>query len=65
LAEKSGISGRDRVLSTLDWSLPDGVLVGLLAPLSGGAHLVQVTNADQAKLVDRGNAERTTIDLLA
>jgi uncharacterized protein (TIGR03089 family) len=65
LAEKSGISGRDRVLSTLDWSLPDGVLVGLLAPLSAGAHLVQVTNADQAKLVDRGNAERTTIDLLA
>ncbi|SFB63419.1 TIGR03089 family protein [Amycolatopsis marina] len=63
-AETSGISGTDRVLSTLDWALPEGALVGLLAPLSAGAHLVQVTHADQAKLADRRNAERTTVDLL-
>lgn len=64
LAETSGISGTDRVLSTLDWTLPEGALAGLLAPLSAGAHLVQVTHADQAKLADRRNAERTTVDLL-
>lgn len=65
LAEESAISGKDRVLSTSDWTVPEGVLAGLLAPLSAGAHLVQITNADQAKLDDRRNAERTTIDLLA
>jgi uncharacterized protein (TIGR03089 family) len=64
-AEKFGVSAGDRVLSTRDWTIPDGVLDGLLAPLSVGAHIVQVTNADPAKLADRRRAERTTVDLLA
>lgn len=64
-AAKLGISASDRVLSTVDWTFPDGVLDGLLAPLSVGAHLVHVSNADQAKLADRRAAERTTVDLLA
>lgn len=63
-AEQSGITASDRVLSTLDWNVPDGVLAGLLAPLSVGAHLVQVTGSD-AKLADRRRAEKTTVDLLA
>jgi uncharacterized protein (TIGR03089 family) len=65
LAAQSSISANDRVLSTLDWDLPDGVRRGLLAPLAAGAHLVQVTGADPAKLDDRRRAERTTVDLLA
>jgi uncharacterized protein (TIGR03089 family) len=64
-ALKLGISAGDRVLSTVDWTRPDGLLDGLLAPLAAGAHLVQVTNADPAKLADRRSAERTTVDLLA
>ena len=62
---KAGISAGDRVLSTVEWTVPEGVLDGLLAALSAGAHLVQVTSADPAKLADRRRAERTTVDLLA
>ncbi|TQJ04783.1 TIGR03089 family protein [Amycolatopsis cihanbeyliensis] len=63
-AGKLGIGNGDRVLSTIDWQLPGGVVDGLLAPLAAGAHLVQVTGADPAKLADRRSTERTTIDLL-
>ena len=63
-AAKAGISAGDRVLSTVEWIIPDGVLSGLLAPLSASAHLVHVSNADPAKLDDRRRAERTTVDLL-
>ncbi|WP_158885257.1 TIGR03089 family protein [Amycolatopsis anabasis] len=62
-ATSQGIGAGDRVLSTLDWSLPDGVLSGLIAPLTAGAHLVQVTGADPAKLDDRRRTEQTTVDL--
>jgi uncharacterized protein (TIGR03089 family) len=62
-AERLGISTGDRVLSTMDWTAPEGILDGLLAPLAAGAHLVQVTNADPAKLADRRRTERTTVDL--
>lgn len=54
-----------RILSTVDWTVPDGVLRGFLAPLAAGAHLVQVSNPDPAKLAERRRAERTTVDLLA
>ena len=63
-AAKAGISGGDRVLSTVEWNLPEGVLSGLLAPLSAGSHLVQVTQSDPAKLAGHRRAERTTVDLL-
>lgn len=62
-AGKLGLSGTDRVLSTVDWAIPEGVLDGLLVPLAAGAHLVQVSNADPAKLTARREAERTTADL--
>jgi uncharacterized protein (TIGR03089 family) len=62
-AAKHGISARDRVLSTLDWTVPGGIVEGLLAPLSAGAHLVQVTSPDPARLPDRRRAEQTTLTL--
>ncbi|WP_410590895.1 TIGR03089 family protein [Amycolatopsis sp. lyj-23] len=64
-AAKLGLTTADRVLSTRDWSGPDGILDGLLVPLAAGAHLVQVSHADQAKLASRREAERTTADLPA
>ncbi|CAM3621917.1 TIGR03089 family protein [Kibdelosporangium persicum] len=33
-----------RVLSTMDWTFPDGVVAGLLSVLAGGGSLVQVSN---------------------
>jgi uncharacterized protein (TIGR03089 family) len=64
-AAELGIGPADRVLSTVDWVLPDGLLDGLLAPLAAGASLVQVTGADPAALDARRSTERTTLDLLA
>ncbi|GDY31336.1 TIGR03089 family protein [Gandjariella thermophila] len=58
-----GITAGARVMSTLDWSLPDGVLDGLLAVLAGRASLVQCGNADPAALPARRSTERTTVDL--
>ncbi|MPY77473.1 MAG: TIGR03089 family protein [Actinophytocola sp.] len=63
-AEDLGIGAGDRVLSTTEWTLPDGLIDALLAPLSVGASLVQVSNADPAKLANRRTTERTTVDLL-
>lgn len=60
-----GIGAGDRVLSTRAWSLPDGVLDALLAPLAAGASLVQVTNADPARLDAHRTTERTTVDLVS
>ncbi|QWF79270.1 TIGR03089 family protein [Amycolatopsis sp. CA-230715] len=60
-AKESSLSREDRVLSTLDWTVPDGVLAGLVAPLAAGAHLVQVTSA--ARLDAHREAERTTVEL--
>jgi uncharacterized protein (TIGR03089 family) len=59
-----GIGPDSRVLSTLDWSTPDGLLDGLLSVLSAGASLVQCSNADAAALPKRRASERTTIDLI-
>lgn len=63
-AESAGIGAGARVLSTVDWLTTDGILGGLLAPLAVGASLVQVTNADPAKLDAKRGTERTTVDLL-
>jgi uncharacterized protein (TIGR03089 family) len=60
-AQFLGLSSESRVLSTLDWTLPDGLIDGFLAVLSAGASLVQVTNPDPAKLDAHRTAERTTV----
>lgn len=57
------ITEADRVMSTLDWTFPDGVLSGLLAVLAAGASLVQSGHADPAAVDARRTAERTTVDL--
>ncbi|MBK1788861.1 TIGR03089 family protein [Prauserella cavernicola] len=62
-AGELGIGGGDRVLSTREWTLADGVLDALLAPLSVGAHLVQVTGSVPDKLAAHREAERTTVEL--
>src|SRR5262249_44983701 len=64
-AEALGLTRQSRVLSTRDWTLPDGVLDCVLAVLAAGASLVQVTNPDPAKLEAIRATERTTVDLLA
>lgn len=61
--EALDITGDSRVLSTMDWTLPAGILDGLVAVLAAGASLVQVTNADPARLDTRRTTERTTLDL--
>lgn len=52
-----------RVMSTLDWTYPDGVLSGLLAVLAANASLVQSTPTDPTTLDTRRATERTTVDL--
>jgi uncharacterized protein (TIGR03089 family) len=53
-----GFSTGSRVLSTLHW--PAHVMDGLITVLAVGASLVQVTNADPAKLEKHQETERTT-----
>jgi uncharacterized protein (TIGR03089 family) len=47
-----------RVLSTLDWTFPDGVVASLLSVLAGGGSLVQVTNSDPDELASHLASER-------
>lgn len=66
-AEELGIGKDDRVLSTLDWQAPGGVLDGLLAVLAAQASLVQVTglgpDADPTVLEKRRSDEHSTVEL--
>jgi uncharacterized protein (TIGR03089 family) len=57
-ARSEAVGGR--VLSTLDWSFPSGVVTGFLAVLAGGGSLVQVSNSDPAKLPGHQQSERVT-----
>ena len=57
-----GIPPGARVLSTLDWTVPEGVLA-VLAVLAAEGSLVQVTNPDPARLAKYRETERTIIDL--
>ncbi|HEV2784713.1 MAG TPA: TIGR03089 family protein [Actinophytocola sp.] len=58
-----GLTPGSRVLSTRDWTLPDGLTDSFLAVLAGAASLVLVTNPDPAKLPTHRSTERTTIEL--
>lgn len=57
-AGELGISPGDRVLSTLEWSVPEGVLDGLLTVFAVGGSLVQCRNAHHSALQRRAEAER-------
>lgn len=58
-----GISERDRVLSTQDWSVPGGVTRNLLPVLASGAALIQC--ADTSDAASRKESERVTAELPA
>ncbi|TDV36844.1 TIGR03089 family protein [Actinophytocola oryzae] len=57
-AEDLGLTASSRVLSTLDW--PANLMDGFVTVLAAGASLVQVSNADPAKLDKHEETERTT-----
>ncbi|MFC7617602.1 TIGR03089 family protein [Actinokineospora soli] len=63
LSRARGLADGARVLSTKDWTIPDGVLAALVAPLAAGGSVVQVSNADPDRLAAHRAAERTTVDL--
>jgi uncharacterized protein (TIGR03089 family) len=58
-----GLAPDARVLSTLDWTVPEGVLTGLVTVLAAGASLVQVTNPDPERLPRHKETERATFEL--
>ncbi|MBB5955133.1 uncharacterized protein (TIGR03089 family) [Saccharothrix tamanrassetensis] len=59
-----GITADTRVLSTVEWTQPDGLLNSFLAVLAGGGALVQCSNADPDRLPARRTTEHTTLDLV-
>jgi uncharacterized protein (TIGR03089 family) len=61
-AAEAGLSSADRVLTTADWSVADGLVQLPLAVLAAGASLVQCRNApaDPAALDRRATSERVT-----
>lgn len=58
-----GLTNTSRIMSTIDWTFPDGVLSGLLAILAADASVVQSGHVDPALLDTRRAAERTTVDI--
>jgi uncharacterized protein (TIGR03089 family) len=62
-AEALRIGRDDRVLSTLEWELPGGVVDGFLAVLAAQASLVHCTNLDPQRLDRRRSDERITVEL--
>lgn len=58
-----GIHAGARVLSTLDWTLPGGLIDGLLAILAAPASLVHCAHPDPTALPARRNTEHATITL--
>lgn len=59
-AAGSKLGTEPRVLSTLEWNVPSGVLEGFLAVLAAGGSLVQVTNPDADRLAARRDSEKIT-----
>ncbi|MEE2032467.1 TIGR03089 family protein [Rhodococcus chondri] len=62
-AQKAGITGTDRVLSSGEWATPDALVDGLIAVFAAGASLVQVTNPDPEATERRVTSEKVTVRL--
>ncbi|MEU6131700.1 TIGR03089 family protein [Saccharopolyspora sp. NPDC047091] len=62
-AAEQGVDRGARVLSARNWTLPQGVLDGLLSVLSAQGSLVQVSNPDPAKAERRRADEKVTVEL--
>jgi uncharacterized protein (TIGR03089 family) len=58
-----GITPGARVLSTVDWTLPDGLIDGFLAVLHAHASLVHCANPDPTRLDARASTEHVTVSL--
>jgi uncharacterized protein (TIGR03089 family) len=58
-----GIPPGARVLSTMDWTLPDGLTDGLLSVLAAPASLVHCANPDPDAMAARLDMEHVTIRL--
>lgn len=59
-AATRGLASTDRVLSSMSWDRPPGLVDGLLAVLAVGASLVQVANPDPAAQQHRIETEKIT-----
>lgn len=59
-AASAGLGVGDRVLTTRDWSVGDGLVEVPLAALAAGASVVQCRNVDLAALDRRATSERAT-----
>lgn len=59
-AAATGLTAKDRVLSSRSWAGPGELVDGLLAILAVGASLVQVANPDPAALQRRIETEKVT-----
>jgi uncharacterized protein (TIGR03089 family) len=64
LAERTGLSDADRLLSGRPLLSVDGAAAGLLAPLARGAGVVLISNFDPAKFWKRVADERVTVAIL-
>src|SRR5579875_2611852 len=59
-AATRGLTASDRLLSSMSWDRPAGLIDGLLAVLAVGASLVQVANPDLYLIQDRAATEKVT-----
>jgi uncharacterized protein (TIGR03089 family) len=64
LADRTGLTDADRLLSGRPLLTADGAAAGLLAPLGCGAGVVRVTNLDPARFWKRVADERVTVAVL-
>lgn len=60
LSASAGYAAGDRVLSTREWKSVDDVYDGLLAPFAAPASVIQVSNPDVGKLMDKFAVEKAT-----
>ena len=60
LAAGNDLTDESRVLSTVEWLTPNGILDGFVSVLAAGASLVQVSNPDETQLARHASTERTT-----
>ncbi len=59
-ASASGLTGRDRVMSSSPWSTAEEVVENFVALFVAGSSLVQVANPDPAALARRRDTEKIT-----
>jgi uncharacterized protein (TIGR03089 family) len=64
LAERTGLTGSDRLLSGRPLLTADGAVAGLLAPLAYGAGVVLVNDLDPARFWKRVADEQVTVAVL-